>query len=399
MIRKFKKKIILILTIIFWVMLIGILLTINISNYQSNNSQMREILLNQEKILKLDYVGNVDSYSYNEQKIIRIYSVIVDKDERYTLAFSNDSSGYYSKEVLIEIAKDILDKKKDEGVLNNFRYKIEYTDTGRIISFIDNTVWQQEQYRMMIYSILIALVGMIILFFVAFFLSGWLIKPINTAFDKQKQFISDAGHELKTPLTVVKASLDMLEGKYGENKYLRYIREENSRMTALTHELLSLSNLEKTSEKIDFERMDLSRILEGTCLPFECLAFENGIHLKLQIKDEIYILGNEKQIRQMIEVLVDNAIKHTHDNGVVIVGLNRDKGKAILQVKNEGEPIPEAERSKIFDRFYRVDKARNGKEGRYGLGLSIANSIAEEHKSRISVECKEDWTIFCVKFN
>lgn len=398
MIQKFKKKTILILTIIFWVMLIGILLAVNISNYQSNQAETRKILLLQGKITESGNVGNVTPPTDIEQKISRIYSVRVDEDERYTVAFSTNGSGY-SEDDLIKFAKDIFDEGSKEGVLNHFRYKIADTDTGLIISFIDNSIWENQQYRMVMYSILIGLIGIIILFFVAFFLTGWLIKPINTAFDKQKQFISDAGHELKTPLTVMKASLDMLEGEYGESKYFGYIREENSRMTALIHELLSLSKLEKTNEKINFEKIDLSRILEGTCLPFECLAFENGINLELHIQDGVYILGNEKQIKQMIEVLVDNAIKHTYVNGLVIVRLDRNKGKAILQVINEGDPIPETERSKIFDRFYRVDKARNRKEGRYGLGLAIASSIAEEHKSKISVECKENKTIFYMKFN
>lgn len=398
MIQKFKKKTILILTIIFWVMLIGILLTVNLSNYQSNQSDTRKLLSTQEKILESKNVGNANPPIDIEQKISSIYSVAVDEDERYIVTFSNDSSGY-SKEELIKITKSILDEKKEEGVLNHFRYKIVNTNTGLMISFIDYSIWEQQQYQMMIYSIFIGLGGMIILFFVAFFLTGWLIKPINTAFDKQKQFISDAGHELKTPLTVVKSSLDMLENEHGENKYFKYIREENNRMTALIYELLSLSNLEKTNEKIHFEKIDLSRILEGTCLPFECVAFENALNLELQIQDGIYILGNEKQVRQMIEVLVDNAIKHTYANGSVIVRLDKDKGKAVLQVKNEGDHIPETERSKIFDRFYRVDKARNRKEGRYGLGLAIASSIVKAHKSRISVECKGNWTIFCVKFN
>lgn len=398
MIQKFRKKTILILTVVFWGTLIGILLTVNLSNYQSNLSETRKLLSIQERILKFDNVENAKPPMDNEQKVSRIYSVRVDEDKGYSVVFSNNDSEY-SKEYLVKIAKDIFSEKKGEGVVNHFRYKIANTDTGTLISFIDYTIWEHQQYQMMIYSILIGFVGMIIMFFIALFLARWLIKPINTAFEKQKQFISDAGHELKTPLTIMNASLDMLGSENGENKYFRYIREENNRMTALVHELLSLSSLEKTNEKINFEKIDLSRILEGTCLPFECLAFENELHLELQIQEGVYILGNEKQIRQLIGVLVDNAIKHTYVNGSVIVRLDVDKGKAVLQVKNEGEPIPEDERSKIFDRFYRVDKARNRKEGRYGLGLAIASSIAEVHKSKISVECKENWTIFSVKFN
>lgn len=398
MIKKFKKKIILILTIIFWGILIGILMAVNLSNYQTNQSETKKLLVAQEGIVKFGNITDAYPPEHNGKTVSSIYSVKVDDDKRYSVAFSNNGSEY-SHEDLINIAKAIINENKEDGVFNNFRYKIGNSNEGVIISFIDYSIWEQQQNKMMSYSIFIGIIGVVILLLIAIFLSEWLIKPISIAFEKQKQFISDAGHELKTPLAIMKASLDMLEDKCSENKYFGYISEENKHMTGLINELLTLSSLEKTHEKINFEKINLSRIVEGTCLPFECLAFEKGLNLELQIKEEIYIWGNEKQIRNMIEVLVDNAIKHTYVNGSVIIELNIDKGKAMLEVKNEGEPIAEAERSKIFDRFYRVDKGRNRKEGRYGLGLAIASSIAEMHGSSISVECKDNWTIFYVKFN
>lgn len=398
MIKKFKKKIILILTIIFWGILIGILVAVNLSNYQTNQSETKKLLVAQEGIVKFGNITEASPPVHNGKTLSSIYSVKVDEKKRYSVVFSNNDSGY-SQEDLINVAKAILNENREDGVFNHFKYKIGNNHEEVIISFIDYSMWEQQQNKMMSYSILIGIIGMIMLFVVAIFLSEWLIKPINIAFEKQKQFISDAGHELKTPLTIMKASLDMLEDNYGEDKYFGYIREENNHMTVLIDELLTLSGLETLNEKINFEKINLSRIVEGTCLPFECLVFEKGLNLELQIKDEIYILGNEKQIRNMIEVLVDNAIKHTYINGTVLIKLNINKGKIILEVKNQGEPIAESERSRIFDRFYRVDKARNRKEGRYGLGLAIASSIAEVHKSSISVECKENWTTFSVKFN
>lgn len=399
MISKFRRKTIMILTVILWVILIGILLTVNISNYHSNHSEARKLLSKQEKISELKDIKDPIVPPVDELKTTRIYSVSVDEDESYRVVFSTDISDYYSEEYLIEIAKGILRENKEEGTLNHFRYKVSATGTGQMISFLDYSIWEHQQYQMIVYSILIGLSGIIILFFVAVVLTKWLIKPVIAAFDKQKQFISDAGHELKTPVTVMKASLDMLEEEYGENKYFNYLREENRRMTDLICELLSLSRLENSDEKLQFENINLSAILEGTCLPFECLAYENGLRFELQIQGGINILGNEKQIRQLIEVLVDNAIKHTYTNGSVIVCLKKDKGNAILQVKNEGDPIPEFEQKRIFDRFYRVEKSRQRSEGRYGLGLAIASSIAEAHKSKITVECKGSWTIFNVKFN
>lgn len=398
MIKKFRKKTILILTIIFWVTLIGILLAINISNYQSNRSDTKKLLSLHIRLSDPDHIKNGLPPTEKKPKISKIYNVILDKNEKYSVVLPFDDSGY-SKEVLISIAKKIISAKKKEGILNHFIYNISDADNGQMISFMDYSIWERQQKQMLIYSVIIGLGGMIILFISSVLLTGWLIKPVITAFERQKQFISDAGHELKTPLTVMKAGLDMLESQCENNKYFGYIKEENNRMTELVYDLLSLSSLDDAENKINFEKIDLSRIIEGTCLPFECLAFEKGLHLELQIQDEITISGNQKQISQLIEVLLDNAIKHTFANGTVIVQLKKSKGKAILLVKNEGEPIPESERTKIFDRFYRVDKSRNRMEGRYGLGLAIAGSIARIHKSKISVDCKENWTIFSVKFN
>lgn len=397
MIQKFKKKLIVILVLIFWMMLIGILCTINISNYKSNQNEVSKILSLQDKILESGDSGNVTPPMDNGKAKSGIYSVVVDAEKNYSVEFFTDDGGY-TKEELIKIAKDIINENKEEGVWNHFRYRVVDVDSngGQMISFIDNSLWENQQYRMLMYSLIIGICGMLILLFVAIILARWLIKPINTVLVKQKQFISDAGHELKTPLTVMKASLDILENEYGENKYFGYIREENSRMNTLVHELLSLSSLEQETEKC-FETIDLSRIVEGTCLPLECLAFEKGIQLELEIKKEIQIQGNDKQIRQLIEVLVDNAMKHTYVGGKVTVQLEKEKGKAVLKIKNQGEAIPKNERNRIFDRFYRIDKSRSRKEGRYGLGLAIASSIVEAHKGRISVECKENWITFCVR--
>lgn len=215
----------------------------------------------------------------------------------------------------------------------------------------------------------------------------------------QKQFISDAGHELKTPLTVMKASIDMLEAEYGENKYVTYIKDENSRMTELVHELLSLSRMEKEEKNRILSKVDLSRLTEENCLRFECLAFEHGIRLKYSIKEGVVVNGDEKQLGQVIEVLVDNAVKHTKPGGMIEISLVENRGKTVLLVKNQGDPIPEEDQANIFERFYRADKARNHGEGRYGLGLAIANAIVTAHKGKIIVECRDGWTTFSVCFH
>lgn len=395
MIKKLKKKIILILTIIFFLILIGILLVINISNYRSNWSNTRRLLSIQKQIAEEEREGAASAPQGTPEQMARIYSVLVLEDESYQTVFNSEDSGY-TDEQLVEIAKEMAAQQKEEGSSQHFRYLISEEDSGRLISFIDNSIWKQQEYRLRMFSLLIGAGGMIILFLAAVLLANWLIRPVAAAFDKQKQFISDAGHELKTPLAVMKASLDMLEDELENNKYLGYIVSENNRMTGLVQELLTLSSME-TEEQIHFEGLDFSMIVKSVSLPFESIAFEKGIEFTIQIPDKINLHGNENQMSQVIEILLDNAMKHTAKGGKVQVILEKQKGQTALLVRNEGEPIPEAEQAKIFDRFYRRDKARNRNEGRYGLGLAIADSIIKVHKGTIHVKCRDGWTEFIVR--
>lgn len=393
MIENFKRKTIIVLTLIFWMTLIGILVAVNLSNYNSNRLETGDILSVQKKIVLTG--GDTNIPTKRNGRLSKIYSVMIDENKKYSVVYELDNSADNELDV-IQIAKDIQSQKKAEGFWEDYRYMVVSLENKTLVSFIDYSFWNRQQQQMIRYSLLIGIVGMIMLLVIALRLAKWMTKPVITAFERQKDFIAGAGHELKTPLTVMNASLDILENEYGNNKYFGYIKEENHRMTELVYELLSLSSLDNVAKKQCFQKLDFSQIVEGTCLPFECLAYENGLSLELQIQKEICIMGDELQIRQLIEVLVDNAMKHA--DGLVVVELRTEKGKAVLRVMNQGEPIPEAERDKIFDRFYRVDKSRNRKAGRFGLGLSIAQLIAESHKSRIGVECEENQTIFSVKF-
>lgn len=397
--KEFQRKTVFLLTLIFWGTLFGILLAVNISNSYSNWLETGRLLSTQVNIVKgSDETKNAVAPIDIEKKIAKIFSVALDGEGNYSVAFLTQNSGY-EKDALIQIAKNIIAQQKDSGLMEHFRYCVGTLGSGKLISFVDYSIWEQQQARMLTYSILIGVSGMLLLFLIALRLALWLVKPVNSAFEKQKQFISDAGHELKTPLSVMKASLDMLEKECGANKYFGYMKEENRRMTELVYDLLYLSKLDSQGQDSSLENIDLSRLIRGTCLPFEAVAYENEIRLELKIQEELHIRGNDRLLRQFIEILLDNALKHTEPLGMVQVILTAEKGRALLCVRNEGEPIPEEEQSKIFDRFYRSDKARNRTSGRFGLGLSIADSIAKLHRTKIMVECRDHWTSFSVKYN
>lgn len=212
---------------------------------------------------------------------------------------------------------------------------------------------------------------------------------------RQKQFVSDAGHELKTPVAVVNANLELLSREIGENQWLSNIQYENERMSALIIQLLELSKAENFTPQM--ELLDLSRLVCGETLPFETVAYENGLLLNSSIAEGIRAEGNSIQLKQLVSILLDNAVRHSSSGEEVQILLKKEKSHAVLSVVNSGEEIPPEQQKHLFERFYRTDTARTGEDGHYGLGLAIARAIAESNKGSIAVRCHDGKVEFIVK--
>ena len=239
-------------------------------------------------------------------------------------------------------------------------------------------------------------IGLLVSYIISKKVSNWIVSPVEETFSKQVQFISDASHELKTPLAVIEANSDVLENEIGDNKWLKYIQNETQNMDKLINELLLLAKMENVESIKEYELFDLSQEAEMAASVFESMAFEKGVKIKTDIQEKIQFNGNSQDLGHVFSVLIDNAIKHSEENKEVTVSLKREKDKIVLKVSNSGEEIPREERDKIFERFYRVDKSRNRNEKRYGLGLAIAKSIVLKYKGEILVDCKDGMTIFKV---
>jgi signal transduction histidine kinase len=230
------------------------------------------------------------------------------------------------------------------------------------------------------------------MFVISIFLARWAVKPINSAWEKQKQFVADASHELKTPIAIIEANTDVVLSNPDDlvkeqSKWLEYIKNETQRMTKLVQQLLFIAKFDSGEERLVFENFDISELVSGMCLVFEPLIFEKGKALETGIDPDLKINGDADKIKQLVTILIDNAIKHSDENGKVYVALTEEKqkGKVKLIVANTGEPIPQESQDKIFERFYRVDKSRARATGGSGLGLSIAKTIVENHKGSINV--------------
>lgn len=235
----------------------------------------------------------------------------------------------------------------------------------------------------------VSIAGLLAVMLILIFLSGHIVKPFSENYEKQKQFITDAGHELKTPLTIIDADAEVLEMDVGENEWLSDIRTQTKRLAQLTNSLIQLSRMEEQPqlEKIEFP---LSDLVEETVETFQALARTQKKVLSSRIQPMISMNGDEKAIRQLVTILLDNAVKYSDDGGRIEVALEKHKNLIRLSVFNTVDSVPRESLSCLFNRFYRADPSRNSKKGGYGLGLSIASAVVVAHKGKIQATTQDE---------
>lgn len=312
------------------------------------------------------------------------YSVAI-SDTGEVLATDNNGPTVYSNENLIAIAESILAKNRESGVIDSLIYRVSDKGSYTLIAFMDNTIQQENVSTLFHYTLIFGGIVIIVLFCISIYLARKIVQPLEDSYQKQKQFISDAGHELKTPVSVISANVDLLSRKLGNDPWLANIQYENERMGALVSQLLELARTENVSPQMEI--LDFSRLTRGEALPFESVIFENGLHLKLEIADSLFVSGNAPQLKQLVSILLDNAVRYCQQNGSISLTLRGERNTAVLSVVNDGEEIPKEQREQLFERFYRVDPVRNGNDRHYGLGLAIAKAIITSHKGKIEVHC------------
>lgn len=300
-----------------------------------------------------------------------------------------------TNELAATLVELIESSNTTQGELKDYSLRYLKMDTleGTKIAFADQSYEWNNLKALLINCLLIFFVAAILFLILSLYLSRLALKPVETAWQQQNQFIADASHELKTPLTVILANLQILSAHRDctikeQEKWFNNTKEEAARMKQLVEELLFLARSDAGTvqvAQIIKTPLDFSDLVLNGVLLFESVAFENKVSLNNDIDNNIIIEGCELQIKQVINILLDNACKYAGKNGSVTVHLKSTAHHAILTVQNTGDSIPSEEQKHIFERFYRTDKSRVRKEGGYGLGLSIAKTIIDQHKGKISV--------------
>ena len=327
-----------------------------------------------------------------DYQLSTFYSVALSEDDS-VLAVDDGEKDLYSEEDLIRIAKDILAENKASGRTDHLTYIVSSRPDYTLVAFMDNTVTDSSMNTLLHNFLIVGGAAIIALFFLSLVISNRIIRPLEENDRKQKQFISDASHELKTPVAVIGTNAELLSREIGENEWLGNIRYENERMGELVRQLLDLSRAE--NKEMPMEPVDFSRVVTGETLAFETLAYDSGRVIQSDIEDGIVLTGNQTQLTQLVSIMLDNAIRHSTGEEIRIT-LKRQGHQAVLSVVNDGDEIPREKQEHLFDRFYRVDEARNSEGQHYGLGLSIAKAVAEKHGGSISVSCRDGKVQFIV---
>ena len=320
-------------------------------------------------------------------------------------AIQTTNGGYYDltdESFLNEMVEIVSASPKEYGVIAeyNLRYFKNEIPGNKSYVFSDISSERSVLKDMSRNCVMIGILSFVLFLIISILLSKWAVRPVEKAWNGQRQFVADASHELKTPLAVIMANADLALGTYGDGpenrQFLKNIRTMSEHMKVLVEQMLELSRTDRQMPKADKKTVDLSEVAEGAVMSFEAMLFEKGHEMRSEVEPKLMVKGHEGQLSQVIEILLDNAGKYASENGRIFLTLKK-KGyhQCLLTVSNEGPAIPKAELEHIFKRFYRTDTART-RDGSFGLGLSIAENIVMKHKGRIWAESGEGLNSFHV---
>lgn len=398
MIKKLRLKFIATSLISVSIVLFVIMAIINILNYQ-------KVIFDSDEVLSIlaenngTFLKKQNEFDFPKEKIPMNISPEAPYESRYFSVCFNSSGTATSvdtgkiaavdTETAIKYAKSIYESLDKEGFISHYRYIRKDIGNDTIIIFLDCERNLSTFKSFLFYSIIVSVFGLLAVGVLVVLLSKRIINPVLESYEKQKCFITDAGHEIKTPLTIIDADATILEMECGENEWLKDIRAQTQRLTDLTNNLIYLSRMEEEENQLQMIDFPLSDVITETVQAFKAPAKVQGKSFIVKIEPMINFCGDEKAIRQLISILLENALKYSDDNGNISLSVEKKGRNICITVYNSTESVPTENLNRLFDRFYRTDKSRNSKTGGYGIGLSIAKAIVEAHKGKITAASKD----------
>ncbi len=403
MIKKLQRKFIMITMMSLTLVMVLVVGSINIINfYQMDhrvNGAIKILSDNHGKFPKFERGGPPKGkpgfgFQMNEETPFETrYFTVEAREDGSVWEIDTSHIAAVSSEDAISYSNKVMETGKNSGYEDIYKYVVVKQSYGFMIIFIDCRSQIQTVKLFLLISCGVALMTLLLVFLLVSVFSRRAMKPFIVSMEKQKQFITDAGHEIKTPLAIISANTDVLELTGGENEWITSIRNQTGRLDKLVKNLLMLSKMDEDNIKLMFHEFDISQAVSEIAGSFEALAETQNKKLQLEIQPGLTIYGDEGSIHQLISILTDNALKYSDPNGIVKISLSAAKKGVKLEVYNTTEDMDMENLNQLFDRFYRVDSSRSRETGGYGIGLSIAKSIAEAHHGRISVKSEDGKSI------
>lgn len=392
--NKQQKRIFIVLMIIFNITLVSILVSVNIINLNSNFRQQRRMIRDD-----IGFYGIKAFCGNDKQKIKRQeydYSTSVVLKNKTIMVLSNSLKKATDKDIL-SMTQELQKSGERFGSIDDYIYVVRTLRSGNTVYiFVNNKEALQNSKKFFIVSIFIFLLSVIVFTIISYYLSRWMIKPSEKSIKNQKIFVANISHDLKTPITIIRANADLIENEVKNKKSIKYIQQETEKLNHLVNEMLTLTRIDNTISKENFKSFNFGDSLFDVVLPFESIAYEKGIRFNINIDEVTDYFGDENNIQKLAEILIDNAMSYTAKGGIVDVDAYENSKAVTLSVTNTGEPISDEKKVEIFDRFYRESKSRERTGNHYGLGLSIANTIVKKHNGKITVESKNGKNTFTV---
>lgn len=398
MIRNLRKNFILIAMLSTFIVLAAIMGAVNISSYlrmTARADDMTSILgKNNGKFpgdgKESERKPDLPRESADSEKLspeapyqTRYFTVTLD-DEGEISSCNLEHIAAVDEETALEYGKIVSEKKSETGFYGIYRYRV-MQDNGQTVCIFLDCAREISSFRVTaVSSVVVSLLGLAAVLVLVVFFSQLVFRPVEESIRKQKQFITDASHELKTPLTIIDANTEVIEMEAGENQWTKSTRKQIQRLSGLVQQLVALNRLDENRDMDEKAEFSLSEAVLETVQPYEAPAWTGGKVLEQQIEERLLLTGNERSVRQLVGILVDNAVKYTPEGGKIRVALKKKGKKRCLEIFNDTEEIPEGKLDVLFERFYRLDSSRNSATGGSGIGLSVAKAIVQAHKGKIT---------------
>lgn len=395
MIRKLRRRLILASMLAVFIVLATVIGLFNYVNYQKIVSDADSLLTllswNNGHFPKpsQDENGQTESnhLSRETRRELQFFSAVLAENGSISL-YDVEKAPSIDEETAGLYAQQCADMGKSRGFYKDYRYILYEEDGSRRVIFMDCERNLSAFRLVLLTTVCLSGAGLLAVFLLVLLLSRRIVRPISASYEKQKRFITDAGHEMKTPVTIIHADTELLEMEYGQNEWLDDIRSQTRRLAALTNDLIFLARMEET-EKLQMIEFPISDLVAENASSFQSLAITQNKHFSMQIQPMLTYCGNEKSISQLVNLLLDNAVKYSSAEGDIHLTLSAQEKQLVMTVENTADGISEETLHNMFDRFYRADPSRNSAVMGYGIGLSIARAIVNAHRGKIDASAEK----------